>query len=88
MVIAVDMDNSSLTEVSDWLQRECKIDPEQAKIFVQEKVDGEALALLTEKMLMSTPFHLKTGDALKTIAKIKKLQGLGKLYVKMLCYHA
>jgi hypothetical protein len=88
MAIQVEMEKWPPADVSSWLRQECKIGPDQAEVFVEQKIDGEVLPLLTEDRLTTHPFHLTIGEALKIIAKVQKLQGLGKFVVIFLQMYA
>jgi hypothetical protein len=76
MLIQVKMEGWSSKDVSDWLQTECKIDVQQAKIFVEENIDGQVLPDVTLDMLKSDPFNLKIGDAMRIIKRIRLFQNV------------
>ena len=70
------MDSWSSKDVSDWLQKECKINELQAETFVKEDIDGLVLPEVTVDMLKSDPFNLKIGDAMRIIKSIRSFQNV------------
>jgi hypothetical protein len=75
MVISVEMEKWTKEEVFEWLQNNCNLTRVQAKKFLVQEIDGQALQYLTQEDLLNPPLLLKLGPAKKVFAHVQNASG-------------
>ncbi len=79
IVIPVEMEKWTKDKVFEWLQNDCILSRKQARKFLGQEIDGQALRCLTQEDLTKPPLLLKLGPAKRLLAHVQN--GSGQIFL-------